>query len=83
MSPERFLHRLENGKVERDCRFLISMIQYMSQLGKIGLESIVNNLLSDGQYPTLNTSDSMRALNSVTSKAKEVLKAKDKKNQSK
>lgn len=83
MSPERFLHRLENGKVERDCRFLIGMIQYMSQLGKKWLESIVKNLLSDGDYPTLNNSDSIRALNSVVSKTKEVLKAQDKKNQSK
>jgi hypothetical protein len=67
MSPERFLHRLDNGKVQRDCRFLIGMIQYMSQLGRIWLMSSVKNLLSDGHYPTLNNSDSMRALNSVIS----------------
>ncbi len=81
MSPERFLHRLENGKVERDCRFLIGMIQYMSQFGKTWLKSIVKNLLSDAQYPTLNNSDSIRALNSLVSKAKEVLRDQDKKNQ--
>lgn len=33
MSRERFIHRLQNGKVERDASFLIGMMRYMSQLG--------------------------------------------------
>ncbi len=34
MSDERFLHRIQNGKVERDCKFLIWMIRFMGQLGE-------------------------------------------------
>lgn len=51
MSPERFLHRLENRKIKRDAKFLIGMIRYMSQLGKNGLPIAINKLLSDGSYP--------------------------------
>ena len=83
MSPERFLHRLENRKIKRDAKFLIGMIRYMSQLGKNGLPIAINKLLSDGSYPWLHDSDSIKALNAIIWKAKEVLKAKDKKGKSK
>ena len=74
MSGERFVHRLDNGKVERDARFLIGMMRYMSQLGKEWLISVLDVLFSDGNYPALDKSDSMKALRYLIKKWKETLK---------
>lgn len=74
MSEERFVHRFQNGKVKRDATFLIGMMRYMSQLGTEWLTSVLDILFSDGYYPALDRSDSMKALKYLIKRWKETLK---------
>lgn len=77
MSPERFFHRLANGKVERDCRFLFGILYHIGQIGPEGIGEVIDMVISKSNHMNLvEKSPAIKSLKSLLLTAKSAMKEK-------
>lgn len=77
MSSERFFHRLANGKVERDCRFLFGILYHIGQIGPEGIGEVIDMVTSKSNHMNLvEKSPAIKSLKSLLLTAKLAMKEK-------